>query len=221
MVAAMDEAVGQVIAALEEAKIRDNTLIIFSSDNGGPNPGRVTDNGPLRAGKGTIYEGGIRVCAAVNWPGHVPAGKTVTEPVQGVDWYPTLLKLAGGSLEQNLPIDGKDIWPVITAGAKSPHDALLLCGTRPQVRAIRNGDWKLLTGASERDAEQSPENSVFTDHVELFNLTNDIGEQHNLAGTNPDKVKELLKKLDDFMKDAVVPGDESATSRGAKKAQDQ
>jgi len=217
MVAAMDEAVGQVIAALEEAKIRDNTLIIFSSDNGGPNPGRVTDNGPLRAGKGTIYEGGIRVCAAVNWPGHVPAGKTVAEPVQGVDWYPTLLKLAGGSLEQKLPIDGKDIWQVITAGAKSPHDALLLCGTRPQVRAIRKGDWKLLAGASERDAEQSTEESGFTPQVQLFNLANDLGEQHNLAGEYPEKVKELLVQLDGLMKDAVVPGDKPAPATGAKK----
>lgn len=216
MVAAMDEAVGQVIAALEEAKIRDNTLIIFSSDNGGPTPGRVTDNGPLRAGKGTIYEGGIRVCAAVNWPGHVPAGHTVAEPVQGIDWYPTLLKLAGGSLKQNLPIDGKDIWPVITAGAKSPHDALLLCGTRPQVRAIRTGDWKLLVGASVRDAEQSPDESGFTNHVELYNLANDLGEQHNLVRENPAKVKEMLEQLDGLMKDAVVPGNESTPATGAK-----
>ena len=217
MVAAMDEAVGQVIAALEEAKIRDNTLIIFTSDNGGPNPGRVTDNGPLRAGKGTIYEGGIRVCAAVNWPGHVPAGKTVAEPVQGVDWYPTLLKLAGSSLKQNLPIDGMDIWPVITVGAKSPHKALLLCGTRPQVRAIRAGDWKLLVGATDRDAEQSTIESNSQARVQLFNLADDVSEQHNLAGEFPGKVKEMLEQLDGLMKDAVAPGDKPAPALGAKK----
>ena len=100
MVAAMDEGVGQIIAALREKQLLDNTLIIFSSDNGGPAPGRITSNRPLRAGKGTIYEGGIRVCAFVSWPGHIPAGQTNDEPLHIVDWYPTLLNLAGGSLEQ-------------------------------------------------------------------------------------------------------------------------
>src|SRR5262249_39256416 len=111
MVAAMDEAIGQVLAALDDQLLRENTLIVFSSDKGGYSPGKVTNNGPLRAGKGTIYEGGIRVCACVNWPGQIPAGKTVDEPVHAVDWYPTLVKLAGGSLEQKLPLDGRDIWP--------------------------------------------------------------------------------------------------------------
>lgn len=100
MVAAMDEAIGQVVAALEETGLRQNTLIVFSSDNGGPSPGRVTTNGPLRAGKGTIYEGGIRVCALANWPGHIPVG-TVTEPIHTVDWYPTLLALGGATLKQS------------------------------------------------------------------------------------------------------------------------
>lgn len=74
MLSAMDEAVGQVLAAVGENGIRDNTLIIFSSDNGGPEPGKVTDNDPLRPGKGTIYESGVRVCACVNRPGKIPAG---------------------------------------------------------------------------------------------------------------------------------------------------
>ena len=85
MVTAMDEAIGQVLGALEEMKMRENTLIIFSSDNGGPSPGRITNNGVLRGAKGTTYEGGIRVCAAVNWPGHIPAGKVVAEPLHGID----------------------------------------------------------------------------------------------------------------------------------------
>lgn len=206
MTAAMDEAVGQVIAALEEKKIRDNTLIIFSSDNGGPSPGKVTDNGPLRAGKGSIYEGGIRVCACVNWPGHIPAGRTVAEPVQGVDWYPTLIKLAGGSLEQRLPLDGKDIWPVLTEGAKTPHDALLLCGTSPSRTAIRCGDWKLLVGASENGAEEVADDATVPKHLELYNLATDLGEKNNLATSNSEKVSELRGRLDAWMKDAVPPG---------------
>lgn len=217
MLAAMDEAIGQVIAALEEKKIRDNTLIIFSSDNGGPAPGKVTDNGPLRAGKGTIYEGGIRVCAAVNWPGHIPAGKTIEEPLQGVDWYPTIIKLAGGALDQKLPLDGRDIWPVLTEGAKTPHDALLLCGTRPHVTAIRMGDWKLLVNPNNKDAEESNADEAASGRVELYNLANDIGEKNDLAKSNPEKAKELHARLDAMMKDAVPPGGGTAANAERKK----
>ncbi len=200
MVAAMDEAIGQVLAALDEKGIRDNTLIIFSSDNGGPEPGKVTDNGPLRAGKGTIYEGGVRVCASVNWPGRIPAGKTIDEPLHGVDWYPTLLKLAGAKVEQALPIDGKDIWPVLTAGAKSPHEALILCGMQRGTAAIRMGDWKLLVGNG--------------GEPELYNLKEDLGETRNLAATNPDQVKQLTAIYDQAMASAVPCG--APTEQGGK-----
>lgn len=197
MMSAMDEAIGQVLAALDDQGIRDNTLIIFSSDNGGPEPGRVTSNGPLRAGKGTIYEGGVRVCACVNWPGHVPAGKSTDEPLHGVDWYPTLAKLAGATFTQKLPLDGLDIWPVLTAGARSPHDALILCGTKRGQAAIRMGDWKLLVGADNgpRAGDQ------------LYNLAQDIGEKHNLASEQPGKLGELRAKYDEMMKSAVQPGE--------------
>jgi arylsulfatase A-like enzyme len=140
MLAAVDEAIAQITAALEEKGLRKNTLIIFSSDNGGPAPDRVSRNTPLRAGKGTIYEGGIRACAFATWPGHIPGGPTITEPMHAVDWYPTLLKLAGASLEQKLALDGLDVWPMLTQGAKSPHDAILLAGMLPSRMAIRMGD---------------------------------------------------------------------------------
>ncbi len=133
MVTYVDHSIGKVIDKLIELGIEENTLVIFSSDNGGPAPGTATMNTPLRAGKGTIYEGGIRVCAFATWPGKIPAGITVDEPLHGVDWYPTLVKLAAAPAGQDLPLDGLDIWPVLTAGAKSPHDALLLAGTRPGV----------------------------------------------------------------------------------------
>jgi arylsulfatase A-like enzyme len=186
MVAAMDESVGQVVAALEDKGIRDNTLIIFSSDNGGPAPGRVTSNVPLRAGKGTLFEGGVRVCACVNWPGRIPAGAVIDVPLHNVDWYPTLLKLAGGRLDQKLPLDGLDIWPVLTRGAKSPHDAVLLCGTRFGQAAIRVGDWKLLLDGSDKDAEEHPTDTSAAGKVSLYNLATDIGEQKDLAAiTSP------------------------------------
>ena len=206
MVAAMDEAIGQILTALDEQHLRENTLIIFSSDNGGYSPHKVTDNGPLRAGKGTIYEGGVRVCACVNWPGHIPVGKTIAEPLHAVDWYPTLVKLAGGSLQQKLPLDGLDIWPVLTEEAKSPHDTLLLSGMTRRHAAIRVGDWKLLVGASEKDAEEiMPEEIADTKGVELYNLAEDLGEKHDLAAKQPEKVKELHAKLNALLKTAVPP----------------
>jgi arylsulfatase A-like enzyme len=206
MLSAMDEAVGKVLAALDEKGIRDNTLIIFSSDNGGPAPGKVTSNGPLRAGKGTIYEGGVRVCACVNWPGHIPAGKTIDEPIHAVDWYPTLAKLTGADPEQKLPLDGLDIWPVLTSGAKSPHEALILCGTKRGEAAIRMGDWKLLVGASAKanGADQ------------LYNLANDLGETRDLASTEPAKLKELRARYDAMMKSASPSGEVDVPTKRKK-----
>lgn len=218
MVAAMDEAIGQVLAALAEKKLLDNTLIIFASDNGGFAPGRVTDNGPLRAGKGTIYEGGVRVCACVNWPGHIAAGKNIAEPLHSVDWFPTLVKLGGGSLDQKLPLDGRDIWPVLTQRAKSPHDALLLCGTRKNVTAIRVGDWKLLVNPNNRDEEDAAGTEAESGKVELYNLADDLGEKHDLAKSHPEKVKELRARLDALMKDAVPPGGGSAANAANRNA---
>ena len=207
MLAAVDEAIGQITAALDEKGLRKDTLIIFSSDNGGPGPGKVTMNTPLRAGKGTIYEGGVRVCAFANWPGKIAADTHINEPMHAVDWYPTLLKLAGAPAEQKLAPDGLDIWPVLTQGAKSPHDALLLHGTTPGKAAIRMGDWKLLLNASEKDAEEAPANDAkAAGTVELYNLADDIAESKNLAASQPEKVKELRTRLASFLKDAVQPG---------------
>ncbi|MBI5396711.1 MAG: arylsulfatase [Verrucomicrobia bacterium] len=230
MVSAMDEAIGQVVAALEKKGLKQNTLVIFSSDNGGPNPGKITTNGPLRAGKGTIYEGGIRVCAFASWPGRIPAG-TIKEPIHAVDWYPTLLKLAGASLGQKLPLDGLDIWPVLTQGAKSPHAALLLCGTSPAQAAVRMGDWKLLMKAGDAgDAEgeakpaarkagkQGKRAARSADGgPELYNLADDIGETKNLAAAQPEKAKELREKLEALLKDAVPPGNANLPATGQPK----
>ncbi len=225
MLAAVDEAIGQIKDALNTKGLSDNTLIIFSSDNGGPNPGRATINAPLRAGKGTIYEGGVRVCAFATWPGQIPAGATIDEPLHGVDWYPTLLKLAGASVEQPLAPDGLDIWPVLTKGAKTPHDAILLMGTQPGKAAIRMGDWKLVLNASQQDAEEAPvAPESMAEKVELYNLATDIGEANNLAISAPDKVQELRQRLNSFIRDAVKPGNpapensQKAQTRNKKKA---
>lgn len=201
MLTAMDEAIGQVVAALEEQKILDNTLILFSSDNGGPSPGNITDNGPLRAGKGTIYEGGVRVCAFASWPGKIPAGQLIDEPLHIIDWYPTLLKLAGAKTEQPLPVDGKDIWPVLTEKAKSPHDAILLSSTQPGFAAVRAGEWKLIhrQGATAKKKKTPADMPEF----QLYHLKDDLGESKNLADSQPEKVAELKKLLDKLLQNAV------------------
>lgn len=207
MLAAMDEGIGQILAALDQAGLRENTLVIFSSDNGGPQPGKVTSNGPLRAGKATIYEGGVRVCASARWPGRITAGSVIDEPLHLVDWFPTLLKLAGAPPAQPLPLDGRDLWPTLTQGAKSPHAALLLCGTQPGVAAIRAGDWKLHIGAGGKKG---------SDQVELYDLAHDLGEKNNLAAAHPEKVRELRAHYDRFQKTAVPSGEKPVAAAKKK-----
>lgn len=214
MLAAMDEAIGQVVAALEEKKMLGHTLIIFSSDNGGPSPGTVTDNGSLREGKGTIYEGGVRVCAFASWPGHIPAGKIVDEPIHIIDWYPTLVTLAGGSLQQPLPLDGKDLWPVLTQGAKSPHEALLLHSTSFGKAAVRVGDWKLHQGQEGGKGVKKKAAGKSNNEYQLYNLANDIGETKNLATSNPEKLAEMKDVLKRLLKDAVPSGEKGQPGSG-------
>lgn len=198
MLAAMDEAVGQIVSAIEEKKLRGETLFIFSSDNGGPAPGRVTSNGKLRAGKATLYEGGVRVAAFATWDGHIKPGE-VHEPLHMVDWYPTLLKLAGASLEQKLPLDGKDAWSAIAEGKPTPHDSILI-NTTPNNGAVRAGNWKLVVNGNRGD-----EGVAGKDGVELFDLSKDISEKTNLAAMMPDKVKELKAILESYAKQAAAP----------------
>ena len=213
MVAAMDEAIGGILAALDACGLRTNTLVFFSSDNGGPNPGRVTSNGPLRAGKGTVYEGGTRVCACVAWEGRIKQGINIAQPLHMVDWYPTLLKLAGASVNQKLPLDGRDIWSVLADGKPSPHEEILL-NTTPRAGAIRVGDWKLVingaTGTAEEDDESpAPARSKKGKRknqprgVELFNLAEDLSEKHDLSAEQPEKVKELRARYDTFARQAA------------------
>jgi arylsulfatase A-like enzyme len=208
MVAAMDEAVGKIVAAINEAGMRKNTLFVFSSDNGGPSPGRVTSNGPLRAGKATVYEGGVRVCAACAWDGHIKPGSVVNEPLHMVDWYPTILKLAGAKLDQPLPLDGKDAWATIAEGKPSPHEEILNNVT-PNGGAIRVGSWKLVVNGARGDGDGSEEGGAAKrpgrDTVELFNLADDLGEKTNLASTMPEKVNVLRARLDRYAKEAVPP----------------
>ena len=225
MLSVVDEVIGKVYKALQDAGMADNTLIIFSSDNGGVAPGVRTDNSPLRDGKGSIYEGGVRSCGFVIWPGHITPGTKVSAPVQLVDWYPTFAALTGADLStQKKKLDGQNILPLLTEGKAPDRDALLIVGTSIQRYALRMGDWKLLVnpkgpgkgGAKGGDPDDADDTEVITnDHLELYNLATDIGEKHNLADAEPARLKAMYARAKAMMSDAVP---NLATTSGSKAA---
>ena len=219
MVNCVDDQIGRIVAALEKRGLTGNTLIAFSSDNGGP-LGSGATNGSLRAGKATLYEGGIRVSAFANWPGQTAPGTVVTQPLHVVDWYPTLLKLAGASLEQKLPLDGRDAWPTIAAGKPTPHEEILH-NTTPGNGAIRVGDWKLVLNGNQpeegsealaqadKQAKKGKKNKgAAADSVELFNIADDPYEKTNLASQHPEKVQDLRARLGAYARAALAPKSE-------------
>jgi arylsulfatase A-like enzyme len=220
MVTCLDEQVGRVVAALARRGLTERTLIAFSSDNGGPITLGAT-NGPLRAQKGTVYEGGVRVPAFATWPGVIAAGTVVQAPLHIVDWYPTLLRLAGGTTAPALPLDGRDAWPAITTGAPSPHEAILL-NAYPRGGAVRMGDWKLVRNGAigANDLPDSPGKTgkkkggkapgPAADTLELFNLAADPGERENLAARHPEIVRRLADRLEAFAREALPPKAEAA-----------
>lgn len=235
MITEMDEGIGRVVAAIEKAGMRDNTLFIFASDNGGLTTKTLAaSNSPLRGGKGSLYEGGVRVVSLAAWDGHIKPGSVVKEPMHMVDLFPTLMKLAGAASAPAHPLDGRDIWPVISEGKPSPHEDLLL-NTVGRSGAVRMGDWKLVrngksgeddegegTAATTREDKQRKRREARNapDVIELFNIVTDPSEKNNLAETQPEKVKELLQRLDKYSSEAVAPilkpGDEKKTSKSAK-----
>lgn len=210
MLAAVDEAIGRIVDSLEMAGLRENTLIVFSSDNGGPRPGKNT---PLRDFKGTIYEGGVRGCAFANWPGRIPAGQRIREPMHVIDWYPTLVKLARGNLDQKLPIDGLDVWPMLTTRMDSPHNAILSVQS-PTRAALRMGDWKLISNAPPAIDSANPARAKVrakqrqqgSQTIQLYNLATDIGEATNLAEKEPERVANMKVRLNELLKNAVPSG---------------
>ena len=202
-VTALDDAVGQVVRALERKKMLQQTLIIFHSDNGGAIPMRfqtgdgdvdkpAADNDIYREGKGSLYEGGVRVVALAHWPDRLQKS-VVTSMIHVTDMYPTLLKLAGGKPEQPKKLDGFDVWGSITASSVNPRREMLI--NVEDVRgAIRVGEWKLIARAT------------LPSRIELFNIANDPGETTNQAETYPDRVRELYGKLNDYAYDMAPAG---------------
>ena len=188
LVESVDDSVGRLMAKLEELKLADNTIVIFTSDNGGVTGN--TSNVPLRKGKGWSYEGGVRVPLIVKWPGVTKPGSVCNAPVIGVDFYPTLLALAGVTPPPG-PVDGESMEPLLRGSGVMKREDIFWHfphyrggGTMPY-SAIREGDWKLIEFLEDM-------------RVELYNLKEDIGETKDLATTMPDKVNALRKKLHDW-----------------------
>lgn len=206
-VAEIDASVGRILDTLSELRIDERTLVIFTSDNGpwlsyGDHAGSA---GPLREGKGTCYEGGIRVPFVARWPGSIPPGTTRREPCATIDLLPTIASLAGASLPP-LPIDGVSIAPLLRSepDAKSPHDLLAYYYTDGELQAVRSGRWKLLFPHTSRTMIGQKPGAGGTPGkyrplpvgLELYDLDLDLGETKNLAADHPEVVRDLQARAD-------------------------
>ena len=186
MLTSLDDSTGVLLAALREHKLDTNTLVFFLSDNGGPTAELTSGNGPLRGGKGQLYEGGIRVPFFAMWPGCIPAGKVFTAPVSSLDIAATVLAAAG--VKDSNGLDGVNLLPHLTGETTAPHD-YLAWRFGPQ-KALRRGQWKLVDW---RDFE-TKQNSGW----QLYDLSQDIGEKNNLAAMRPELVAQLSREWDQW-----------------------
>jgi len=200
-VTALDQAVGEVVSALERRKMLDNTLIVFQSDNGGALPTKfatgdadvssfAADNGIFREGRGSLYEGGVRVVALASWPGRIKPKSVVTDMLHATDMYATLLKLAGAPLEQAKKVDGLDQWQALADGRPSQRKEVLI-DVEEFRGALRVGEWKLVVHAA------------LPSKVELYDVVNDPEEADNVADRYPERTKQMLSRLGDYAYEMV------------------
>ncbi len=220
MIEHFDNEIGTLLAKLDELGVAENTLVVFTSDNGGLS--RVASNEPLREGKGSAQEGGLRVPLIMRWPGKIKPGTTCNVPVHTVDYYPTFADLAGVEPPADHTLDGESLVPLMLQTGELRRDALywhmptytVMYGGTP-CAVIRQGDWKLIHWFGDYlDPEGfTPDDTphygklVIGPRTALYNLREDIGEAHDLAEAKPDKVKELRAALDAWFieTDAAMP----------------
>lgn len=204
MVTCLDDEIGRVVSALDQKGLRENTLILFHSDNGGTHNAMFAgvmadmskvkipcDNGPYRDGKGSLFEGATRVCAAANWPGRIKPG-VVDGLIHAVDIYPTIAALAGASTARCKPLDGVNVWNTVAEGAPSPRSEMIY-NIEPFRAALRQGDWKLIW------------RTMLPSSVDLYNLAQDPSEQQNLAAANPERVRAMQQRLDTLAREGTKP----------------
>ena len=183
MVHRLDVNVGRIIKTIEEEGLAENTLVVFISDNGGPCDQNVSINAPFNGQKGILLEGGIRVPFIMKWPERIPAGKTFGHPVISLDFASTFVEMAGGKISAEDKLDGVNLIPFVTGENKEkPHELFNWKFTISA--AAREGDWKLV---------RLPDRLAM-----LYNLTEDISEQNDVALQNPDRTKTMLKQLGDW-----------------------
>lgn len=189
IVETIDWSVGEVLRTLERLNLSENTLVIFTSDNG---PWFEGSPGPYRDRKGSSWEGGQRVPFIAQWQGQIPQGVVSDEPAMNIDIFPTFLNLAGIELPSEIVIDGKDILPVLKNDAASPHDVLFLFN-RDRIAGVRSGPWKLVVETHYRGAVPSFDhaNSYYAPYGLLFNLEQDPSETYSYAREHPEKAAEL------------------------------
>ena len=193
MLRSLDRSVGRIVQKLEAEGLAENTMIVFSSDNGGPGYiGLPGINDPFRGWKLTLFEGGIRVPMFVSWPARIPAGSKIDEPVAHIDVMPTMAAAAGAALPAGVEIDGRNLLPLAegTGGFERQDDALFW--QSGYYRVVRAGDWKLQVDGKQQKTW-------------LFDLSTDPTEEENLAEARPDKLAELQALLDAHHKNARAP----------------
>jgi arylsulfatase A-like enzyme len=202
VIAEIDWSVGQILDALRREKLDGDTLVMFTSDNGpwlsyGNHAG---SQGPFREGKGTSFEGGVRVPFVARWPGRIPKGAQSAEPAMTIDILPTVAKLAGAAVPQDRIVDGRDIWPLIgaSAGAASPHEVLHFYWGQ-ELHAVRSGRWKLhlphpYQSLEAAGADGAPGKYVRKEiELSLFDLVADPGETTSVAAANGKVVEDLMR----------------------------
>ena len=189
MTAALDDGVGQVLKTLDRHKLTNKTLVVFLTDNGGPTPGNTSRNGPLRGYKAQVWEGGLRVPFIMQWPGHIPKGKTFNHPVIALDVLPTVIAAAGAKPDASWKLDGVNLLPHMQAKSKAaPHAQLFWRFGRQW--AMREGDWKLLSMG------EAPM---------LFNLAKDIGEKNDLSTLEKDRLRTMSAAWEEWNKKNIAP----------------
>ena len=205
VIAEIDWSVGEILNAVSTNGLDEVTLVIFTSDNGpwlsyGTHAG---SSGPLREGKGTAWEGGVREPCIMRWPGKIPAGTVCNTPAMNIDLLPTIAGLIDADLPER-KIDGKDIWPILSGedGAESPHDAYWFYYKQNELQAVLADGWKLILPHSYRTLGGGPGgdnglpvsySNLKLEGIELYHLDKDIAESSNVAKEHPEKVAELMK----------------------------
>lgn len=190
MVTALDDGVGEVLALLDELSLKEHSLVIFLSDNGGPTPANASDNSPLRATKGTVYEGGVRVPFVMAWPGHVPTGLTYEPPVSALDIFPTAVAAAG--LENPSGLDGVDLVSHLNGDQQGrPHRQLFWHSDEGGQYACRTADRKLV-----RVLDREPE---------LYAITGDVSETRNIRADHEAEAAEIKQAIDEWTADHIPP----------------